>query len=123
MRSAQPRAERRHSPVAPVLGPRGPLPEQSILEGTLQLVLEIEELVRDGASRVTEQEIAPLLDVVRSFWAVGVTDDWSAPRWDPGLELYRRCRDLLLALRHANLIPPDSEAEVEAALALPAAAI
>ncbi len=102
----------RLEPRAPVLAPVGLGPQQTILEGIEQLVGEIEELVRAGAGRITSQEIAPIIEVVRSFWAIGS----DGPRWDPGLDLYRRCRDLLFALRYANLIPSASEQEVAAAL-------
>jgi hypothetical protein len=107
----------RHERRAPVLAPAGVGPQQAILEGIEQLVCEIEELVREGAGRVTSQEIAPIIEVVRSFWASGADGPADAPRWDPGLDLYRRCRDLLFALRHANLIPSESEKQVAAALA------
>ena len=89
------------------------------LAGIEQLVVEIEELLGCGASRVTAQEIAPLVDVVQRFWSPGSRGIENASHWDPGLELYRRCRDLLFALRHANLIQSSSQREVAAALAIP----
>lgn len=102
----------------PVLAPPGPalrhrLRQPRRLLGVEQLVSEIEDLIRDGAQRVTSQEIAPVVEVVRGFWeAEGVSGRLA----DPGLRLYRRCRDLLLALRHADLIPGESEHEVDEAL-------
>ncbi len=110
----------RIEPRAPVLAPAGVGPEQKIVEGIEHLVCEIEELVREGASRVTSQEIAPLIEVVRGFWSIGSNGLADALRWDPGLDLYRRCRDLLFALRNANLIPSESVQQVAAALTVPA---
>lgn len=103
----------------PVLAPRGIGPEQRLLEGVENLVDEIEDLLLDGPSQVTCEEIAPIIDLVRRFWDVDVDESSYAPRIDPGLELYRRCRDLLFALRHANLIPPQCEQEVSAVLSQP----
>ena len=100
------------------LAPPGRAPKAAAspgrFEGIEGLVSEIEDLVRAGASRVTAQEIAPIVDVVREFWDL---ERSFAPRWDPGLGLYRRCRDVLLALRYAGLVPEESETEVEQALA------
>lgn len=110
----------RRGPRAPVLAPATNRPAPPVLSGIEQLVCEIEELVRAGASRVTPQEIAPILEVVRSFWAAGWEGSADAD-WDPGLALYRRCRDLLFALRSAHLIPTESAREVAAALDVPAA--
>jgi len=100
----------------PVLAPPGVLARQRRrLRGVEELVCEIEDLLRAGASRVTSQEIAPVLEVVRGFWDAETA---GGPRSDPGLGLYRRCRDLLLALHRAGLIPHESEHEVHEALAL-----
>ncbi len=110
----------RLEPRAPVLAPAGVRPQQRVLEGIEQLVCEIEQLVREGAGRVTSQEIAPVIEVVRRFWAIGADGPSDTPCWDPGLDLYRRCRDLLLALRHAKLIPSESREQVAAALAVTA---
>jgi hypothetical protein len=99
---------------ATVLAPPGRAPIVRRLRGVEHLVSEIEDLLRVGANRVTSQEIAPIVEVVRSFWDA----DGAAHRWDPGLALYRRCRDLLLALRHARLIPEESAHEVEEVLTL-----
>jgi hypothetical protein len=109
---------RRAVGAAPVLAPSaGTL--QPMLGRIEYFITEIEELVRDGARRFTPQEIAPIIDVVRSFWAVDADERAFAPGWDPGLVLYRRCRDLLFALRHANLIPSDCEQAVAEALDVP----
>ncbi len=102
----------------PVLAPPGVAPQTPATpgrsEGVENLVCEIEDLLRAGASRVTAQEIAPIVDVVREFWDI---ERSFAPSWDPGLALYRRCRDVLLALRYSGLVPDESERAVEEALA------
>ena len=97
---------RRPAPLAPP----GVAPRLQPPLAVERLLLEIEDLLRAGANRVTAQEIAPIVEVVRSFWE----GDAEA---SPGLQLYRRCRDVLLALRHADLVPGESEDEVAAALA------
>ena len=103
----------------PLLAPSGAGPRQRLLEGVEHLVDEIEDLLLDGPSRITCEEIAPIVDVVRRFWDVETEDSSYAPRVDPGLDLYRRCRDLLFALRHAKLIPGECEQAVAAALNQP----
>ena len=79
---------------------------------------------RLGAGPIIETALrVPSGDVVATAYpvlAAGATG--SDAGWDPGLVLYRRCRDLLFALRHANLIPSDSEREVAAARRLERAA-
>jgi hypothetical protein len=110
---------RRPQASPPLLAPSGAGPRQRMLEGVEHLVDEIEDLLLDGPSRVTCEEIAPIIDVVRRFWDVEAEDASYAPRAEPGLDLYRRCRDLLFALRHAKLIPAECEAAVSVALDQP----
>jgi len=102
----------------PVLAPPGVVPSAQLhrerFDAAERLVSEIEDLLREGVSRVTPQEIAPIVEVVRAFWE---NERALTPRWEPGISLYRRCRDVLLALRHAELVPEESERDVEEALA------
>jgi hypothetical protein len=105
----------------PVLAPPAHLFESPEPEGVEHLVGEIEELLRDGASRVMAEEIAPILAVVQNFWDVESDEPVFAPGIEPSLVLYQRCRDLLFALRQADLIPSESESAVAAALAVPVA--
>jgi hypothetical protein len=99
----------------PVLAAPGAAPRQRAHHGVEQLVSEIEELLREGVSRLTSQEIRPIVDVVRGFWEVD-RDSSFAPPESPGLGLYQRCRDLLFSLRQADLVPRESARSVDEAL-------
>ncbi len=83
------------------------------------LACEMEELLQERRISFTSGEIAALVEVVRAFWAEGeVFQVDQASQWVPGISLYRRCRDLLIQMRHAGLVPEESDATVAAALAI-----